>query len=123
MEAVLRRFLTAAADDPALQGFSRERAMTSHYVLSDTDLEFYMRFDAGAVQTGLGPPPRDAEVRLETTADVLDGMFTGRVNAMRAAMTGMLTFGGEAKTAMSIQQIQDDLKRLYSQAREAVVSA
>jgi putative sterol carrier protein len=121
MEAVLRRFLAEAAADPALQDFSRDRAMTSHYVLSDIDLEFFMRFDGGTVRSGLGPPTSEAEIRLETTADVLDGMFTGRVNAMRAAMTGKLNFGGEARLAMSIQQIQEDLRRLYTEAREAVV--
>jgi putative sterol carrier protein len=123
MEAVLGRFLDEATTDPGLLAFSQDKAMTSHYVLSDVGLEFYMRFDAGTVVTGLGPPPGKAEVRLETTADVLDGMFTGRVNAMRAAMTGKLTFGGEARLAMSIQQIQDDLKRLYGEARAAVMSA
>jgi ketol-acid reductoisomerase len=123
MEAVLGRFLDEANTDPALLTFSQDKAMTSHYVLSDVGIEFYMRFDGGTVVTGLGPPAREAEVRLETTADVLDGMFTGRVNAMRAAMTGRLTFGGEARLAMSIQQIQDDLKRLYGEARATVMSA
>jgi ketol-acid reductoisomerase len=120
LQAVLRRFLAGAAEDPALRTFSQGRAMTSHYVLSDAGLEFYMRFEGGTVETGQGSPAGEAEVRLETTADVLDGMFTGRVNAMRAAMTGKLTFGGEVRLAMSIQQIQDDLKRLYSEARAAV---
>jgi putative sterol carrier protein len=81
-------------------------------------LEFYMHFQDGRVAAELGPPPSPAEVRLETTAEVLDGMFTGRINAMRAAMTGRLSFGGDAKLAITLQQIQDDLRRLYTQARE-----
>jgi hypothetical protein len=38
---------------------------------------------------------------------------------MRAAMSGKLNFSGEARLAIGIQQIQEDLKRLYSQARGA----
>jgi putative sterol carrier protein len=117
MEEVLRSFLASASGDAALLAFSRGRSMTSHYLLRDTGTEFYMRFDDGAVEAGLGPPASPAEVRLETTADVLDGMFTGRINAMRAAMTGRLSFGGDARLAMGLQQIQDDLCRLYTAAR------
>jgi autoinducer 2 (AI-2) kinase len=69
----------------------------------------------------MGAPQFPAEVRLETTAHVLDGMFTGRINAMRAAITGKLSFKGDAKVAMGVQQVQGDLSRLYAQAREEAV--
>jgi putative sterol carrier protein len=62
-------------------------------------------------------------VRLETSSGVLDGMFTGRVNAMMAAMTGKLRFRGDTLQAMSLQQVQDDLQRLYSNARAEVLGA
>lgn len=121
MEQVLRRFVAYAAGDPALQEFARGRSMTMHYVLSDVGLEFYMRFEQGGVLAGMGAPQFPAEVRLETTADVLDGMFTGRINAMRAAMTGQLSFKGDAKVAVGVQQVQADLTRLYALAREEAV--
>ena len=121
LHQILQRFCALAAVDPALQAFAQGRRFTSHYVLGDADLGFYMRFADGAVQTGLGAPVPPAEVRLETTADVLDGMLTGRLNAMRAAMSGKLQFKGEAKVAMSQQQVQAELVRLYSQARGEVV--
>jgi putative sterol carrier protein len=121
MERVLTRFLARAEKDPVLQEFGRERQITTHYVLHDLDLEFYMSFEEGQVVADMGPPPSAAEVRLETTADVLDGMFTGRINAMRAALSGRLSFSGEAKLAMTIQKIQDDLCRLYSEARGETV--
>ncbi len=120
VEEVLRHFLARAADDPALQEFGREREMTTHYVVHEPELEFYIRFQHTQVTCGLGPPPSPAEVRLETKAEVLDGMFTGRINAMRAAMTGRLSFGGDAKLAITIQKIQDDLCRLYVEARDEV---
>lgn len=123
MERVLRAFVASAADDVALQAFSQGRQMTTHYVLSDAGLEFTLRFDDGVVTGGLGPPGSEPELRLTTNADVLDGMFTGRINAVRAAMTGKLSFGGDAKRAMSLQQIQDDLSRLYTEARDQVTAA
>ena len=120
IEEVLRQFLTQAEQSPALQAFGHGRKLTTHYLLSDTRQEFYMRFHDGRVSAGLGPPPSPAEVRLETETEVLDGMFTGRINAMRAFMSGKMSFSGEAKLAISIQQVQDDLCELYTEARDAV---
>jgi ketol-acid reductoisomerase len=119
LEAALRRFVASAAADPALQSFAQGRSMTSHYILTDVGLEFYLRFTDRMVEADMGPPRDPADVRLETTADTLDGMFTGRVNAMRAAMTGRLQFKGEAKVAMGLQQVQADLSRLYIEARRS----
>lgn len=118
MEEVLRRFLLRAESDPSLQAFARGRRMTTHYQLRDVDLEFYLRFDEGQVTGSLGPPQSPAEVELETEAEVLDGMLTGRINAMRAFIGGKLSFSGDAKLAITIQQVQEDLQRLYTRARD-----
>ena len=122
MELVLRRFIARAGDDPALQAFARDRQLTTHYVLSEPPLAFHMRFQDGAVTGDLGPPPSPAQVRLETKAEVLDSLFTGRTNPMRAVMTGKLSFSGDTKVAMSIQAVQGDLSRLYARAREEVTT-
>jgi ketol-acid reductoisomerase len=121
MEQTLRRFLTQAQQDPALQAFAQGRDLTTHYVLRDSQIEFTMRFRDGEVVASMGPPPSPAEVRLETATGVLDGMFTGRINAMRAFMSGKLSFSGEARLAITIQQVQDALCKLYTEAREQVV--
>jgi autoinducer 2 (AI-2) kinase len=47
-------------------------------------------------------------------------MFTGKVNAMEAAMQGEVAFTGDAGKAMAIQQLQGDMRRLYTAAREEV---
>jgi putative sterol carrier protein len=121
MQEVLRRFLSLAEQSVALQAFGRGRELTMHYLLRDSGLEFYMGFHDGEVRAKLGPPPSPAEVQLETESGVLDGMFTGRINAMRAFMSGKMAFSGEAKLAISVQQVQDDLCRLYTEARDTVV--
>jgi ketol-acid reductoisomerase len=122
MESVLRAFIAHAVRDPALQAFASGRQVTTHYVLSDRGLEFYLRFQDGVVTGDLNPPPSAAEVRLEMEADVLDGMFTGRINAARAAMAGKLSFGGDTRLALGVQRIQQDLSRLYNLAREQVAA-
>jgi putative sterol carrier protein len=121
MEEVLHRFLTQAGKAPALHAFGQGREFTTHYLLRDSQLEFYIRFHNGEVAASMGQPPSPAEVRLETETEVLDGMLTGRINAMRAFMSGKMSFSGEAKLAISIQQIQDDLCLLYTEARGTVV--
>jgi putative sterol carrier protein len=121
MEEVLHRFLTQAGKAPALHAFSQGRELTTHYLLRDSQLEFYIRFHNGEVTASMGQPPSPAEVRLETETEILDGMLTGRINAMRAFMSGKMSFSGEAKLAISIQQIQDELCKLYTDARGIVV--
>lgn len=116
---VLARFTELAAADAGLEAFSRNRQMTTHYVLTDTEHEFTMQFKEGVVVAGLGAPSEPAMVRLEATAETFDGMFTGRMNAMRAAMSGKLTFHGDAKAAITLQQIQNDLCRIWVEARMA----
>ena len=120
LEEALRGFLRRAEESPALQAFAQDRELTMHYVLRDAALEFFMRFHDGGVTARMGPPPSAAEVRLDTEAEVLDGMFSGRINAMRAFMSGKMSFSGEAKLAISIQQVQDDLRELYTEARAAM---
>ncbi|MBC7225077.1 MAG: SCP2 sterol-binding domain-containing protein, partial [Anaerolineae bacterium] len=90
--AVLRAFLARVAEDEALRAFARDRDLTVHYLLEEPDLEFHMRFAGGQVAAVFGAPPVPAQVRLRAKAEVLDSMLTGRVPAMRAAMTGHLRF-------------------------------
>lgn len=122
MAEVLAQFLVLVRTDPALNAYSRGRDVTTHYELKDAGLEFYIRFSGGQVSADWGPPEEPAQVRLQTTAEVLDGMFTGRINAMRAFMTGKLAFSGEPRLAIGIQQIQENMKRLYGQAQKDTVA-
>lgn len=122
MEDVLRAFIAHAARDPALQAFAADQQVTTHYVLTDRGLEFHVRFQGGAVTGALGAPRAPAEVRLEMAADVLDGMFSGRINAARAAMSGKISFDGDTRQALGIQRIQKDLSRVYNLARAEVAA-
>jgi ketol-acid reductoisomerase len=120
MEDVLRGFVALAVEDAALREFAAGRQVTTHYVIEDAGMALYLGFRDGVVSGGLGDPPVPAEVRLTMGADVLDGMFTGRINAAGAAMSGKISFDGDARVAMTIQRVQRDLTRLYREARRRV---
>jgi len=74
-----------------------------------------LRLRNGVVSGDLGEPDR-RDVELKMRAEILDGMFTGRVNAMQAATGGTLSFSGDTVKAMTLQQIQADMGRLYAGA-------
>jgi len=52
-------------------------------------------------------------------AEILDGMLSGRRNAMEAALGGEISFSGDAARAMALQHVQGDLARLYAASCEA----
>ena len=91
-----------------------------HFLLTDLKQEFYLRFADGSVTGDLAAPGSSPDLTLKMKADILDGMFTGRINPTRAAMTGKISFSGDTRRAMTMQKIQKDLSRLYTLAREAV---
>jgi autoinducer 2 (AI-2) kinase len=120
MDAVLALFLARAQASEALRAAAREREVTLHFRLTDLARELTLRLAGGAVQGALGAPAGGADVELRLLADVFDGMFTGRVNAMQAAMDGKLSFTGDTAKAMTLQHLQGELGRCYRAAREEV---
>jgi autoinducer 2 (AI-2) kinase len=120
MERILRAFVDGAKNDAALQTFAAGKDVILRFSLTDLGLEFYLGFEDDAVVGDLGAPAVAAGVQLKMAADVLDGMLTGRINAMQFAMSGKLSFSGDTAKAMTLQHIQDDLNRLYSEAREEI---
>jgi autoinducer 2 (AI-2) kinase len=121
MERLLRDFIDRIVADAGLKEFARGGSdVTLHFTLLDLGSAFHIGFHDGEVIGDLGPPSGDAGVLLKMRADLLDGMFTGRRNAMQAAMNGELSFSGDTAEAMTLTHIEDDLMRLYRAAREAV---
>jgi ketol-acid reductoisomerase len=123
LEDVLEVFVGEAVDDPALQAFAEGRDLMTSYIVPDVDLAFYLGFHEGEVTGGLGDPPSEVDVRLFLDAVTLDGMLSGTLNPVGAALSGDIIFEGEARPAMSVQRVQGDLIRLYKQARAAVIAS
>ena len=120
LHQVLEVFLRDCRTDQRLLEFSQERQICFHYQLSSPEIEFYMQFENGLIETAFVPPPVEAQVLLLMEASVMDGVFTRRINPMRAALSGQMRFQGDARRALSSQSIQDDLCRLYTAARSRI---
>lgn len=120
MERILAGFVDAMLADDALRAFASDNEVILHFALTDLGLEFHFGFQNGAVVGGVGAPQEAADVQLKMRADLLDGMMTGRLNAMQAAMNGELSFSGDTAKAMTLTQVQPDLARIYGGVVEAI---
>lgn len=120
MRNVLEDFMARIARDEKLTSFSQGKNVVMRFLLSDMEQVFYLSFVDGTVEAQLGEPPGDYDVDLKMSADTLDGMFTGRIGGMKAAMTGKLSFSGDTGKAMAFQRIQNDMNRLYTEALEEI---
>ena len=119
MARICREFVQGIITDEKLaSGAAQDVAL--HFNVSDLGEELWFGFTDGSTSGGMGPPPRDADVQLKMKAYILDGMFTGTINAMEKAMEGELSFMGDAAKAMTLQDMQPDLSRLYQEARDKV---
>jgi len=117
---ILKEFTSQIPTDKELNNFARGKNVVFLFTVKDMHLSFFMAFVDGKADAGLGSPAREPDVRLKMVADILDGMFTGRVNATRAATSGKLSFSGDTGKAMAFMRIQGNITRLYSQAREKI---
>lgn len=115
---ILIKFLSYLESDPKTAEFARGKDVTFHFAIRDAGQQFFMSFRDGQVQAGMGEPPAPPDVRLKLSADTFDGMFTGRINPTKAAMTGKLSFSGDTAKAMTMQKL--DLAGPYGRARAEV---
>ncbi|HJU63793.1 MAG TPA: NAD(P)-dependent oxidoreductase, partial [Candidatus Binatia bacterium] len=117
MVQLLGIFGQRLSQDGNIRSFAEGRQVTVCYELNDVNLRFYTTFDQGAVRCGVGEPMEKPHVTLKMKAELLDKLFTGRENGPKAAMSGKLSFIGDTIKAMSLQRIQKDFNRLYTDAR------
>ncbi len=121
MESLMGAFVAHVVRDENLRSIAANgQEVLLHFTLSDLGLSCHFGFEGGAVTGAMGPPTSDAGVELKMKADLFDGMFTGRRNAMESAMNGELSFSGDAAKAMTLTHIQGDLNRLYRAARAEI---
>jgi len=120
MIQILKEFTAQVTKDKEMTSFAKGKNVVFSFTVKDIDQAFFLSFVDGRVGAGLENPPREPDVRLKMSADILDGMFTGRVNATKAATSGKLSFSGDTGKAMGFIRIQGNMGRLYTAAREKV---
>ncbi|MCP4683082.1 MAG: hypothetical protein GY864_12170, partial [Desulfobacterales bacterium] len=119
MERIFTLFVEKIKTDGPLKIFSQDKDVIMHFIITDLGLSFFQSYRNGEVRAGVAEPEK-SDVVLKMKAEILDGMFTGRVNGMDAAMSGKLSFSGDTAKAMTFQSIQNDMQRLYTEAREEI---
>lgn len=120
MIQILKEFTARIAADKDMAGFAKRKNVIFSFTVKDINQAFYMSFLDGEVGAGLENPPREPDVKLKMSADILDGMFTGRINATKAATSGKLSFSGDTGKAMAFLRIQNAMSRLYSESRQKI---
>jgi len=120
MVSILKEFTSYITTDNEMINFAKGKNVVFLFTIKDMDLSFFLSFVDGKVAAGLDNPSREPDVKLKMVADVLDGMFTGRVNATKAATTGKLSFSGDTGKAMAFIRIQNNMSRLYADARKKI---
>jgi sugar (pentulose or hexulose) kinase/phosphoglycerate dehydrogenase-like enzyme/ribulose-5-phosphate 4-epimerase/fuculose-1-phosphate aldolase/putative sterol carrier protein len=119
MLKIIKSFTSRIEADAELKIFAADKDVVMLFVMTDLGLPFYLLFREGEVKAE-AVEPAEADVVLKMKADILDGMFTGRVSGMDAAMSGKLSFSGDTAKAMTFQQIQKDMMRLYQEVRTEI---
>jgi putative sterol carrier protein len=115
MQVVIEKWLDLISKDTQISERCKGINVSMSFEMTDIDFIFYANFNDGKVSGGLGKS--DAMVFLEMSSTVFDGMMTGEVDGASAAMSGDLTFSGDMSAAMGLQALQDDMGRLYKQAK------
>jgi len=120
MTSVLERMAELMQSDAILLQASKGKRLTISYEFPDIDVHFKTSFLDGAVEAGLSGL-ENADIELTMDSEVFDGVFTGQVNAAKAAMRGDLAFSGNTAAAMRLQGLLDDFKRIYLQAKRQLI--
>ena len=106
------------AKDPQISEKCKGITCTMQWIIADPDTTFFTSFVDGKVAGGLGPMDPKAMVDLEMTSATFDGMMTGEVDGASAAMSGDLSFSGDMSAAMGLQALQEDMNRLWVEAKK-----
>jgi autoinducer 2 (AI-2) kinase len=120
MIEIMKDFTARIVADKEMNSFAKGKNVVFLFTVKDLDQSFFMSFVDGKADSGLGAPPREPDVKLKMAADILDGMFTGRINASKAATSGKLSFSGDTGKAMSFIRIQGNMGKLYTEARTKI---
>ncbi len=118
--ALVAAFCGLAESDPDIQAFATGRDITAQYLAPDADVGFHMVFRDGRAVVRPAPYAGKPDVTVKMNAEVMDGVFGGEVNGMKAAMTGKLSFMGNTVKAMTMQRVQPQMTRQWLAARERV---
>ena len=114
MSIILAGFCAAISADEPVSALSKGLHVSLGFQVSDLGIQFYIALHDGSVSAALGTVEGGADVRLGMRAQYIDGMLSGRTDAMEAVMEGYISFAGDAGKGLTIQRLEADMKRIYN---------
>ena len=114
MSLILAGFCAAISADEPVKALSKGLQVSLGFQVSDLGIQFYIALHDGSVSAALGTVDGGADVRLGMRAQYIDGMLSGRTDAMEAVMEGYISFAGDAGKGLTIQRLEADMKRIYN---------
>ena len=117
-EKTLARLAELLASDERIKTGAAGVEFSCLFDITDVGLKLYLEFTGKEVKASVGEPPAPPMVELGMESGTFDGMFTGEIDAMSAAMSGDMSFSGDAGPAMALQDLMDDFIRCYKKAKE-----
>ncbi len=113
----LNQFLKECEADQAMQDFAKEHKAILHFQIADEGLNFFLSFVGGVLKAGLGVPTEPADLAIKTKSETFDGVMSGAINGLNAALSGKFEYSGEPIKVIALQGIMNDLMRLYTRAK------
>ncbi len=117
MEPVVERSLELMRTDPTFIAGTKKTHMSLGFEIEDLGITYILKIDGGKIETEMGADPDDADFELALSSDDYDKMFTGKLNPMKAALTGDLYFSGNVKSAMQLQGLLPEMIRIYKKTK------
>jgi len=114
--ALIKEFLAIMSRDAQAKEKTAGKDISLQITFEDNGESCYLNFAKGEIDAGLGVfPGGAAEVNLRVPIAMFDGMMTGTAGA-KAAMTGQMSFTGNARKAMRMQAILNLMMSAYRAA-------
>jgi putative sterol carrier protein len=109
--------------DPRVLGASQGLSLTVGFAITDLDETFLLTFQGGEIRGEAGADITSAQIKLTMDSETFDGVFSGEVDPMGAAMSGKIAFSGDLGLAMNLLGVVEDLRRMYKAARAQAETA
>ncbi|MEW6228536.1 MAG: SCP2 sterol-binding domain-containing protein [Bacillota bacterium] len=118
LEKVVVRMLELMRADEKVAEASKGVDFAVGFAITDLDATFLFNFKGGQLTGETGEDIRPAQIKLSMDSDTFNAVFTGELDPVGAAMWGRIAVSGDIGLAMSLLGVVDDLRRIYTTAKE-----
>lgn len=123
LRRVVRHMVDLMKADARVLKASEGSSFTVGFAIMDLDETFLLTFKDGEIGGEVGADVTPAQIKLTMDSETFDGVFSGAVDPMGAAMSGQILFSGDLGLAMNLLGVVDDLRGIYKAARAQAETA